>query len=397
MVTSKILCFERNRGRKLRRPIVSGHYESIMKELLKHLILSAPTLENGELGAAKVLADFFDRHGIDATLDRWDTAHANVIASVGSDDANAPTLLFGSHLDVVPAAKEHWQTDPFSPVEKDGRIIGRGAVDMLGGLCAAAMALVDLSKQPLSGRVIFAATAGEETDSGGVKRFIKQYQSQINNPIGTIITEPTRMKILRAHRGILWLKVQTFGKTAHGSTPQAGINAILKMNALLNRFQRWEIPHQPHPLLGGCSMSINCIAGGSATNIVPDHCSVEIDIRTLPGQDYSVVIDDLQSICGDLRKTDPDFKTQISIIRAVDALETPAESPFVKAVCKATGIAETQAIGFTTDGPYFERLNAPVLIFGPGDGSLCHKPDEYIEIESLETAKQMYKQIIQKV
>ncbi len=364
-----------------------------MINLLKHLIRSAPTLANGELKAGEVLADFFDQHGIDATFDHWDPARANVTASIGSKDANAPTLLFGSHLDVVPASKEHWQTDPFCPVEKDGRIIGRGAVDMLGGLCAAAAAMVDLSKHPLNGRVIFVAAAGEETDSCGVKRFVEQFQSQIKNPLGVIITEPTGMKILRAHRGILWLKVETFGKTAHGSTPQAGINAILKMNTLLNQLQNWKIPHQPHPLLGGCSMSINRISGGSATNIVPDNCSLEIDIRTLPEQDHSVIIDDLEDLCDDLGKTDSDFKTQISIIRAVDALETPAESPFVKAVCQATGITETQAIGFTTDGPYFEKLNAPVLIFGPGDGSLCHKPDEFIEIEAMETAKQMYQSI----
>jgi succinyl-diaminopimelate desuccinylase len=361
-----------------------------MKELLKHLIRSAPTLANGELRAGEVLADFFNRNGIEVSLDHWDLTRANVTASIGSNDANAPTLLFGAHLDVVPASKEHWQTDPFCPVETDGCVIGRGAVDMLGGLCAAAMAMVDLSKQPLSGRVIFAATAGEETDSCGVKRFVEQYQSKVKNPVGVIITEPTGMKILRAHRGILWLKVQTFGKTAHGSTPKAGINAILKMNTLLNRLQSWKIPHTPHPLLGGCSMSINQIAGGSATNIVPDNCSVEIDIRTLPGQDHSEIINDLQDLCDNLGKTDPDFKTQISIIRAVNALETPAEIPFVKAVCHATGIAETQAIGFTTDGPYYEKLKVPVLIFGPGDGSLCHKPDEFIEIDAMEQARRMY-------
>ena len=144
-------------------------------------------------------------------------------------------------------------------------------------------------------------------------------------------------------------------------------------------------------------MSINRITGGSATNIVPDNCSVEIDIRTLPGQDHSEIINDLQNLCGNLSKTDPDFKTQISIIRAVDALETSPEIPFVKAVCNATRIAETLAIGFTTDGPYYKRLNAPVLIFGPGDGSLCHKPDEFIEIDQVEQARRMYNRIASEV
>lgn len=365
-----------------------------MKELLKRLIQSAPTLQRGELEAAHVISDFFHQHSIPVTLDTWDDTRANIIASIGDTSADAATLLFGAHLDVVPAAAERWKTDPFDPVERDGRIIGRGSVDMLGGLCAAAMALVDMNTQPLGGRVIFAATAGEETDSCGVIRFVEQSRQQINNPVGVIIAEPTGMRILRAHRGILWLKVETFGKTAHGSTPQAGINAVLKMNALLNRLQSWEIPHRPHPLLGGCSMSINRITGGSATNIVPDHCSLEIDIRTLPGQDHSVIIDDLQKLCEDLSNTDPDFKTQISIIRAVDAMETPADLPFVKAVCNATDIADTQTAGFTTDGPHFEKLNAPVLIFGPGDGSLCHKPDEYIEIDAMEEARQMYTHII---
>jgi len=375
--------------------VFTGHLDSVMENLLKKLIQAAPTIDNGELNAGHVLADFFDRHGVEVTLDPWDTNRANVIASIGDRNTDAPTLLFGAHLDVVPAAKEHWQTDPFCPVEKDGRVIGRGSTDMLGGLCAAAMAMVDLSQQSLNGRVVFAATAGEETDSCGVKRFVEQYRPQIKNPVGVIIAEPTGMEILRAHRGILWLKVETEGKTAHGSMPQLGINAILKMNTLLNRLQDWRIPHTPHPLLGGCSVSINRITGGSATNIVPDNCVIELDIRTLPGQDHAAIIDNLQGLCDDLGKSDPDFKTQISIIRAVKAMETDAEAPFVKAVCHATGITETKTAGFTTDGPYFEKLNAPVLIFGPGDGSLCHKPDEYIEIEAIEQARRMYEKIIQ--
>jgi succinyl-diaminopimelate desuccinylase len=290
----------------------------------------------------------------------------------------------------VPASKEYWRTDPFCPVEQDGRIFGRGSADMLGGLCAAAAAIVDLSSKDLAGRVIFAATAGEETDSCGVKRFIEQYKSKINNLIGVVITEPTGMQIMRAHRGILWLKVQTLGKTAHGSMPQLGINAVLKMNALLNRLSKWEVPHTPHPLLGGCSVSPNCIQGGSATNIIPDQCTLEIDIRTLPDQDHLAIIEDLKNLCNDIQKDDPDFKTKISTIRTVEAMETPTDSPFVKGVCEATGIHGTQAAGFTTDGPHFEELNAPVLIFGPGDGSLCHKPNEYIEIKDIEQARQIY-------
>lgn len=368
-----------------------------MNELLKQLIRTAPTLENGEQKAANVLADYFHHHSIPATIDTWDENRANVTASIGSQAPDAPVLLFGAHLDVVPASSERWKTDPFEPVEKDNKLYGRGTVDMLGGLCAAAEAMVQMKDAALNGRVIFAATAGEETDSCGVMRFVKQNKQKVQNPIGVIITEPTGMEIKRAHRGILWLKLQTLGKTAHGSMPHLGINAVLKMNELVNRLKNWQVPHTLHPLLGGCSVSLNRIQGGSATNIIPDSCTLEMDIRTLPNQDHQQIIQNLQVLCDDIQKNDPDFKADISIIREVEAMETPSEHPFIKQVCQATGIHEVDAAGFTTDGPHFAELCDAILIIGPGDGSRCHKPDEYIETAALEDARQMYKHIIQMI
>jgi succinyl-diaminopimelate desuccinylase len=367
-----------------------------MNDLLKKMIAAAPTQDNGEIDAANVLADYFEQHDIPVELDQWDQTRANVIATIGPDTPDTPTLVIGVHLDVVPADKDRWQTDPFTPVEKDGNIYGRGAVDMQGGICAAAAAMVEIaqSNANISKRVIFAATAGEETDSCGIKRFVEQYQSEISNCIGVLIPEPTGMDILRAHRGILWLKVETFGKTAHGSMPHLGINAIEKMNAVLNQLRGFEIPHEKHPLLGDSSMSINRINGGSGTNIVPDSCSVELDIRTLPGQSHEAIIQSIQSILDRLADNDPDFKSSISTLRTVEALETSGSEVFVQSVCAATGISETKAVGFTTDGPFFAKLGAPVVIFGPGDPARCHKPNEYIEIDQLLKGKEMIKSII---
>ena len=367
-----------------------------MKNLLKQLIASAPTSENGEYQTAEILREYFEKAGIRSELDGWDKTRANLVATIGKDDPSVPTLLFGVHLDVVPASPANWDTNPFEAVEKEGKIYGRGACDMQGGICAAAGALAEIAQScvELKGRIIFAATAGEETDSCGVERFIEQYKEKITRPIGIIISEPTGLEIFRAHRGILWLKIKTQGKTAHGSMPHLGINAVLKANALLNRLKDYTIPHTPHNLLGGCSMSINRIAGGSATNIVPESCTVELDIRTLPGQNKDDIIKNLRSICNELHESDPDFKADISIIRAVDAIETDANDSFIKAVCAATGIDKTSAVGFTTDGPHFQKLNAPVIIFGPGDGTLCHKPNEYIEITQMQQAKEYYKKLI---
>jgi len=368
-----------------------------MKTLLGQLVAAAPTVENGELQAAKALRHYFERAGLPAEIDVWGKNRANVVVHLKADKPTAVPLLVAAHLDVVPATAEKWDMPPFEMTERDGRLYGRGTTDMLGPIAAIAAALTETApkRNQLRGDIIFAATAGEETDSCGTKRFVEQYRNRFDAPAGVLIPEPTQLKVLRAHRGILWLNVATHGRTAHGSMPHLGINAILKMNALLDRLRTFAKPHTPHPLLGGCSMSINRIAGGTGTNIVPEYCAIEIDIRTLPKQSADEIISRVESLLTELAGQDIQFKAQVSVLRRVDALETPENNPFVQAFCRAVGAEKTETAGFTTDGPYFAPLG-PVVIYGPGMPELCHKPDEYIEIGALEQAKQMYKQIFQK-
>ena len=267
---------------------------------------------------------------------------------------------------------------------------------MKAGLTASAAAVAEIvnSQTPLKGDIIFAATAGEETDSAGVIRFVEQYTDKLPKLAGIIIPEPTEFEVITAHRGVLWIKVTTAGKTAHGSTPHLGINAITKMNHLLNHLEDFKIPHQPHPLLGGCSMSVNKIEGGTATNVIPDRCQIDIDIRTLPGQNTQTVIDSFEKLFASLRADDPDFKAEISNIRSSDAMLTDAECDFVKSFCRIVEAAETIAAGFTTDGPSLTSLGAPIVIFGPGLDHICHKPDEYVDFAHVEKAKKYYKEII---
>jgi len=367
-----------------------------MKKLLEQLVSAAPTLENGELQAAEVLKGYFEHHGLDAEIDVWEGTRANVLMLLKADGcaASRGPLLIAAHLDVVPAAAGNWSVPPFTATERQGRIYGRGTTDMLGGVAAVSAALVETAqhRKQLRGDILFAVTAGEETDSCGAKRFVRQYRSRFANPVGVLIPEPTDLKIMRAHRGILWLKIVAQGRTAHGSMPHLGINAILKINALLNRLSSLTIPHTPHPLLGGCSMSVNRIAGGSGTNIVPETCAIEIDIRTLPGQKPAAIIEQFDALLAEMAATDTEFKAKTSVLRLAGAIETPQDNPFVQAVCKAVETDQAGAVGFTTDGPYFSPLG-PVLIFGPGKPEFCHKPDEYIEINDLSRAKNLYQNI----
>jgi len=377
-----------------------------VKELLRKLVQAETTAATGELAAAKVISDELGRSGITARIDNWDQTRANVIAQVkspaeggqaGLRPGRKAAILFACHLDVVGPGEADWKYPPFGGVESDGRIYGRGSADMKGGIAAIVTAtrrLVEAGTR-LQGDIIFLAAAGEETDSCGAKRFIRDC-NWLPGLTGVVIPEPTDFEVVTAHRGMLWLEVTTKGKAAHGSTPQLGVNAISSMRCILDELENYKIPFEPHKLLGECSMSINTIAGGKALNVVPDKCSIGIDIRTLPSQNHQDIITDLEKIFGKLKSRNPQFDAKVSVIRGVEPLETDNRCDFVKDFCAAVGTTKTKAVGFTTDGPCFAPLGAPVVIFGPGKPELCHKPDEYIEIRNVEKAVEHYKNIILK-
>ncbi|MHC4193020.1 MAG: M20 family metallopeptidase [Planctomycetota bacterium] len=368
-----------------------------MMELLRQLVQAESTPEKGELAVAQIISQELARARIDARIDCWDRNRANLVAHVEST-GHKDALLFACHLDVVPPGQAKWEHPPFAGIESDGRIYGRGSADMKGGIVATLSAIKQIveSGVKLDGDIILTAAAGEETDSCGAKRFVSSYKAKLPTLAGVVLPEPTDFEVVTAHRGMLWLEVITRGKAAHGSTPELGVNAITSMKAILDELENYKIVFQSHELLGGCSMSINTISGGEAINVVPDKCSIRIDIRTVPGQAHQAIVDDFQRILNKLEQENPEFDAQVRLVREVGALEADANNKFVKQFCSAVGVDKTKAVGFTTDGPHFATLGAPVVIFGPGNPGLCHKPDEYIEIADVEKAVGYYKDIILK-
>ncbi len=367
-----------------------------MKELLKKLIQAQSTEDKGELEVAEAISTAFGQAGIDAHIDRWDQTRANITAHIKSTGEKT-ALLFACHLDVVGPGEADWNTPPFEPIERDGKIYGRGATDMKGGIAASVQAVCEViqSNTPLKGDIVFTAVAGEETDSCGAERFVSDcgWMPKLS---GVIIPEPTNFDIVTAHRGILWLRITTKGKAAHGSAPHLGINAIGSMKSVLDELDGYKIEFVPHKTLGNCSMSINTIAGGKTLNVVPDKCTLGIDIRTIPGQNHNAIIADFEGVLDKCKAANPNFEGDVSVVRQVHAMETDDDCAFVRDLCSATSISDTKAVGFTTDGPHFASLGAPVVIFGPGNGELCHKPDEYIEITDMDKAAEYYKDIIRR-
>ncbi|MHC4726199.1 MAG: M20 family metallopeptidase [Planctomycetota bacterium] len=363
---------------------------------MKKLINSESTLEKGELASAEVISDEFSKSGINCRIDTWDQTRANITAQLKSG-GHKGALLFACHLDVVGPGEEIWDKPAFKAFESNGIIYGRGSVDMKGGIAAVVTAIREVvdSGTKLQGDIIFTAVAGEETDSCGAKRFINDH-GKLPDFVGIVIPEPTDFSIVTAHRGMFWLEITTKGKAAHGSTPQLGVNAINSMRLVLNELENYKIPAKPHKLLGNCSMSVNTITGGKTLNVVPDKCTIKVDIRTLPEQNHSDIISDLEKIFAQIKAGNPQFDAEVGVVRQVRPLETDCSCDFIKDFCSAVGINETVAVGFTTDGPHLAPLGAPVVIFGPGKPHLCHKPNEYIEIKDMEKAVELYKNMILK-
>jgi succinyl-diaminopimelate desuccinylase len=186
---------------------------------------------------------------------------------------------------------------------------------------------------------------------------------------------------------LLWLEFITRGKTAHGSMPELGENAILKMMEIAKKLTP-EIfgPAAEHPTLGRSTISLNSIQGGLAPNVVPDFCSAVADIRLLPGQ-TAEQIEDILSLILD----GAEYKTER--LRYVEAFETPAADNFITKLSAITGKAP-EAVFFTTDAPYLKPLTGSIAILGPGSPEMCHRPNEHIELHSLVEAKEIYKKIL---
>jgi len=365
-----------------------------MENLLRQLIQARSTTESGEREAAEVIASHFQQCGVNCHIDRWEENRTNVVAHVQST-GRRPALLFVCHLDVVSPGEEAWTHGPFEAHQANGRIYGRGAVDMKGGTTAAIAAICRVIKSnvELQGDVILAATAGEETDSAGIKRFM-QDTTALPQPVGVIIPEPTDFAVVTAHRGLFWLDITTKGKAVHSSMPQRGVNAIMSMNRVLDALEHYEIPCEAHRLLGSCSVSVNTITGGEGRNIVPDRCTISIDIRTLPGQDHGAIRYDIEHLLARIKTEVPQFESELSVYRSVEAMETDPDAPFVQTFCDTVGVDMTNAIGYTTDAPYVAGLGAPMLIYGPGKPGLCHQVDEYIELADVEKAAEFYEAVI---
>lgn len=309
------------------------------------------------------------------------------------DGGNGPGLLMLGHTDVVPVGAG-WTTDPFGGVRRDGRIHGRGAADMKGGLAAALSAMAALRGVGLSGPVELAALVDEEENGKGIRAYVNAADRSY---LGCVTAEPTDLQTIIGARGASYVRVEVRGRACHAGNPDGGANAIYGAAVAIAEIERLhaELAERPHPLLGAATWSVGQVRGGTAGAIVPDECVVIADRRLLPGESGATVTDELRGRLTGL--ADRGLTVDVSMPMEMPPFQTPADAELVRIAESALADAGGPGLpvaGWTAacDGGFIARdLGVPVVVLGPGSVTeQAHRADESVPVEQLLVAARAY-------
>jgi succinyl-diaminopimelate desuccinylase len=364
----------------------------LTRDLIRFRSVNPP---GDEEPVARYLAGRMEEFGIQADVQLIEPGRANLIARLPGNGAGH--LVYTGHMDVVPPGEQPWEHDPYGADAVDGVIYGRGSADMKGGVAAIVAAMAALASSSFRPRadVVLAATAGEEAGLYGA-RFVVENGS-LRDSSYLVVAEPTDLNVLIAEKGILWVDVQAYGRTAHGSMPWLGANAIAYMARLIPRLEEYPLPFQESELLGKPTLSVNIISGGNKANVVPDACRITLDMRTVPSQRHPEIVDAIREMA---RRTadeyNPEIRTEIEVVHDENSVETQRTEPLVEATVRAVQRVRGEApsvagVNYATDaailGPGYD---IPMVICGPGAPGMAHQPDEHVEVDQLVKAAQIY-------
>ncbi|MGB7572239.1 MAG: M20 family metallopeptidase [Thermodesulfobacteriota bacterium] len=307
------------------------------------------------------------------------------------------TLIFNGHLDVVPAGNpSQWKYPPFRGTLSKGRIYGRGASDMKSGIASFihALSTIERSKMRLhQGAVVLHLVSDEESHGRQGMGFLTQ-KERIRGD-AALVGEPTDLQPVITQKGALWLRISTLGKSAHGSRPHLGVNAVEKMMKLMERLNSIPLETE-HPMLGKPTLNVGTIQGGTKINIVPDRCEIEVDRRMLPGEKKGEVIEKMKETLDSLLSRDPFFQYRMEEIDFAEPSEVNPEEEIVKIAVDAIQdvMGKKPSLrafsGFTDSRFYINQCHIPTLIFGPGEVDQSHTTDESVEVEALVKAARIY-------
>lgn len=320
----------------------------------------------------------------------------NLLATV--NPGARPQLLFNSHIDVVPVGnRDNWHHEPFGAEMVDGVMYGRGSADAKGCLAPMIIAAKALKQSGVELRGSLVVNAVSDEEVGGGKGTAWLVANNLVNPDAVVVGEITTNRVAIAHKGLVWFKITTHGRTAHASTPWTGVNAISHMVTLLHYLEpelQRRLATRSHPLTPPPSYNLGTIHGGVKSNVVADLCQVELDRRLLPTENVDDVIQEVRDLVAQVRREHPEIEADVEIVLVGSPLETRPDHPLAQAALQASlalGLP-SEPIGYeqASDGRFFVERGIPTILIGPGIAKHAHQPDEHIALADVYQGARVY-------
>jgi acetylornithine deacetylase len=376
-----------------------------VRQLLERLVGFDTTSRNSNLGLVAFVQDYLDHLGIASEL-VFDAAgaKANLLATIGPPDQSG--IVLSGHTDVVPADGQGWSSEPFTCVERDGRLYGRGTADMKGFIATALALVPDFRALRLSAPIHLAFSYDEEVGCKGVPSLLDHLNARLPTPpFGCVVGEPTGMRVANGHKGKAGYVCTVTGLASHAALNHLGVNAIEVAAQMITELRRLndqfraEGPFAPGFEPPHCTVSTGVIAGGSALNIVPEQCRFEFEFRPLPGQDPDALFVRIRgwaerTLLPAMRAVSPAAGIAWQEQMSYPALGVTNGAAIEEVCCRLTGTEQPIKLAFGTEAGHFATRGIPTVVCGPGEIRVAHRPDEYVELSQLESCARFLHQLV---
>lgn len=376
--------------------------ETRIRQLIGEPSISSPDPRHDQsnLGVIHRLAEWAENLGFTVKIDPVSPHKANLIATLGastSEDIEGGLILSG-HTDTVPCDPALWSSDPFSAVWRDDRIYGLGSCDMKAFFALALEAASRFRKEDLQRPLVLLGTADEESSMSGARQLFHQQQRLGRR---AIIGEPTGLRPIRMHKGVLMESITVRGQSGHSSNPSLGANAIIGMQQILAGLLAFQEElkaryRNPAFTVDYPTLNLGAIHGGDSPNRICGHCETLIDIRPLPGMDLSELQAALEGRLKEIFKNHPHLKLEVKpLFEGLPAFETPANAPMTRACEDISGFT-AGAVAFGTEAPFFSQMGIETIVMGPGHIDQAHQPDEYLDLSQIHPAIESLSALIER-
>jgi acetylornithine deacetylase len=381
---------------------MSNHPRLTDAALLEQLVAFDTTSHLSNLPLVDFVADYLDRPGL--VLERRfspDGCKANLVVRTGPQSADGSGLTLSGHMDVVPAEEPDWRSDPFRLTRSGDTWVGRGAADMKGFLALVINRLAALEPAGLRRPLALLLTYDEEVGTVGARRFAETADASVAIPLDVVIGEPTSLRVVRLHKGMLRIQLVFHGRAAHSGFPHLGRNAIepaaraiAALAELRARMERERPAHGEHfSEVPYAALNVGVVQGGSAANVIPDRCTVQLGIRLLPGMKAQDVAERIrEAVAGAL----PDERFDLAIPSESPAMILDEAAALHRELSSLVGQNGTESVAFATDAGWLQRAGYRCVIFGPGDIKVAHRANEFVPIAELERAGMVLDELIRR-